>query len=201
MTRDNGQWHYLGRKLNVSAAVDFAYSVSKRADYTAIIVIGVDSENNVYVLDIDRFKTDKISEYFRHILDLLNRWDFRKLRAECTAAQSAIVSELKDNYIKPNGLALKIDEHRPNRHQGSKEERIAAILEPRYDNLQVYHYRGGNCQVLEEELVSYNPAHDDCKDCLAAAVEVAIKPSVSVRRTQGQENNVVFHPKFGGVAF
>ncbi len=118
-------------------------------------------------MDIDRFKTDKISEYFRHILDLLNRWDFRKLRAECTAAQSAIVSELKDNYIKPNGLALKIDEHRPNRHQGSKEERIAAILEPRYDNLQMYHYRGGNCQVLEEELVSYNPAFVYRKVCEA----------------------------------
>lgn len=201
MVREGGQWLYKGNKLNVSAAVDFAYSVSKRADYTAIIVIGVDSENNVYVLDIDRFKTDKISEYFKHILDLLNRWDFRKLRAECTAAQSAIVTELKDSYIKPNGLALKIDEHRPNRHQGSKEERIAAILEPRYENLQMYHYRGGNCQVLEEELVSHNPAHDDCKDCLAAAVEVAVKPSSTVRRHRSQDNNVVFHPKFGGVAF
>ena len=65
----------------------------------------------------------------------------------------------------------------------------------------MYHYRGGNCQVLEEELVSYNPAHDDCKDCLAAAVEVAIKPSMSAIRRNKTDNNVVFHPKFGGVAF
>ena len=200
LRQEAGKWYYKSKRLNVSAAVDFAYSTSKRADYTAIVVIGIDAENNIYVLDIDRFKTVKISEYFRHILDLLNRWDFRKLRAECTAAQSAIVKELKDSYIKPNGLALKIDEFRPNRHQGSKEERIAAILEPRYDNLQIYHYRGGNSQILEEELVSYNPPHDDCKDCLAAAVEVAVKPSSSLSGRK-RTNNVVFHPKFGGVAF
>ena len=131
LTNNSGSWYYKDRKLNVFAAVDFAYSIRKKADYTAIVVIGVDFENNVYVLDIDRFKTEKISEYFAHILDLLNRWDFRKLRAEVTAAQAAIVRELKDSYIKPNGLFLKIEENRPTRHQGSKEERIAAILEPR----------------------------------------------------------------------
>ena len=200
LTNNSGSWYYRDRKLNVFAAVDFAYSLKKRADYTAIVVIGVDFENNVYVLDIDRFKTDKISEYFAHILDLLNRWDFRKLRAEVTAAQAAIVQELKDSYIKPNGLFLKIEEHRPTRHQGSKEERIAAILEPRYDNLAIYHYKGGNCQILEEELVTRNPPHDDVKDALAACIETAVKPSSNSlnKKTHG---NVIYNSRFGGVGF
>lgn len=200
LTNTNGVWYYRDRKLNVFAAVDFAYSIRKKADYTAIVVIGVDFENNVYVLDIDRFKTDKISEYFAHILDLLNRWDFRKLRAEVTAAQAAIVQELKDSYIKPNGLFLKIEENRPTRHQGTKEERIAAILEPRYDNLSIFHYRGGNCQILEEELVTNNPPHDDVKDALAACIETAVKPNSNSlnRKTHG---NVIYNTRFGGVGF
>jgi hypothetical protein len=31
-------------------------------------VVGIDSENQIYVLDIDRFRTDRISEYFEHLL-------------------------------------------------------------------------------------------------------------------------------------
>jgi hypothetical protein len=199
LTNTHGSWYYRDRKLNVFAAVDFAYSLRRKADYTAIVVIGVDFENNVYVLDIDRFRTDKISEYFSHILELLNRWDFKKLRAEVTAAQAAIVQELKDSYIRPHGLMLKIEEHKPTRHSGSKEERMAAVLEPRYDNLSIYHYKGGNCQLLEEELVSNNPPHDDIKDALASCIEIAVRPSSNMHK-RTSSNNIVYSERFGGVS-
>ena len=139
------------------ASVDFAYTTGRRSDYTAISVVGMDSRRNIYILEIDRFKTDKISDYFDHIFHLYTKWQFRKLIAEVTAAQSAIVKELKSSYIVPNGLALSITEVKPTRHEGSKEERLSAILEPVYENQQVWHYRGGNCQVLEEELVAQFP--------------------------------------------
>jgi hypothetical protein len=199
LTNTHGSWYYRDRKLNVFAAVDFAYSLRRKADYTAIVVIGVDFENNVYVLDIDRFRTDKISEYFSHILELLDRWDFKKLRAEVTAAQAAIVQELKDSYIRPHGLMLKIEEHKPTRHSGSKEERMAAVLEPRYDNLSIYHYKGGNCQLLEEELVSNNPPHDDIKDALASCIEIAVRPSSNMQK-RTSNNNIVYSERFGGVS-
>ena len=174
LKQEDGHWKYKEERLNVFAAVDFAFSLSKRADYTAMVVIGIDNAGNIYILDIDRFKTDRISVYFEHILNLNTKWGFRKLRAETTVAQVAIVRQLKE-HIKEHGLALSIDEYRPNK--GSKEERIASILEPRYDNLVIWHYRGGNEQVLEEELSSRNPAHDDVKDALAAVVDMAVKPS------------------------
>jgi len=197
---DNGNWHYKGMKLNLVAAVDFAYSVSKRADWTAIVVVGVDADNNFYVLDIDRFQTDgRASVYFDHILDLYNRWSFRKLRAEATAAQASIIRTLKEDYIIPYGLSLKVEEVKPTRNQGSKEERMEAILMPRYDNGQIYHYPSGNTQILEEELISRNPAHDDVKDALATAIEGAIKPTF---RTQKKEssNVIVFNTRFRGRA-
>lgn len=181
LAQQNGFWYYKQQKLNVYAAVDFAFSLSKKADSTAIVVIGIDADNNIYVLDIDRFKTDRISEYFEHIFYLFTKWNFRKIRAEVTVAQQAIVTQLKE-MIKQHGLSLSVDEYRPNKSEGNKQERIAATLEPRYDNLQIWHYRGGNIQILEEELMSRNPPHDDVKDALASVIGVAVKPSKSVKR-------------------
>lgn len=186
---ENGYWFFKDQRLNVYAAVDFAFSLSKKADSTAIVVVGVDAQNNIYVLDIERFKTDRIVEYFEHILNLSNKWQFRKLRAEVTVAQQAIVKQLKE-LIKQHGLAISIDEFRPNKHQGNKQERISAVLEPRYDNLQIWHYRGGNIQILEEELSTRNPPHDDVIDALASAVDMAVAPSRNVNRQK--KSNIVW---------
>ena len=196
LTLERGSWYYKGSKLNLVASIDFAYSTRKTADYTAIVVIGVDGDNNVYILDITRFQTDKISEYFKQLLGLYNKWSFRKLRAETTAAQQAIVRSLKQDYLAPHGIMMKVEEVKPTRHEGSKEERMEAVLVPRYDNGQVYHYRGGNIQILEDELVSNNPPHDDIKDALATAIEGAVKPAKVVRKKE--EGNVVYHTRFGG---
>lgn len=121
------------------------------------------------------------------------------LRAEVTAAQQVIVRDLKDR-LRQNGSIIKVDDHRPNRHQGSKEERIAAALEPRYENLQVWHFKGGYTPVLEEELIMARPPHDDIKDCLAAAVETSKAPKE--RNTQQPMNMFarLTNPRFGGVS-
>jgi hypothetical protein len=50
------------------------------------------------------------------------------------------------------------------------------VLEPKYDNQQVWHYKGGNCQPLEEELTQRHPPHDDIKDALANAIAISIVP-------------------------
>lgn len=193
----DGAWWFKDRKLNVFAAVDFAYTLGKRSDSTCIVVIGVDSDMNYYILDIDRFKTDKISEYFQRILRSYEKFAFRKIRLEVTAAQSVIVKDLKDNYIRPYGLALSIEEFKPTRHQGSKEERVAAILEPRYANQQIWHYKGGNIQLLEEELTMRNPMHDDIKDTLATVIDMAVAPVSS--RQRPTSNVVPLHNRFGGI--
>lgn len=202
--RINGNWVVQGNKVNVFAAIDFAFSKRLKADYTAIVVIGVDGKNNVYLLEIDRFKTNLISEYFKHILSLHQKWDFRKLRCEVTSAQEIIVKDLKENYFKPHGLALSIEEFKPNRHQGSKEERLEATLQPRYSNKQMWHYHGGNCQILEEELILQNPPHDDVKDALASAISIAVAPVNASLLGQNRYDDFlkqVTHSRFGGIAF
>lgn len=202
LKRTEGRWHFRGNRLNVFAAVDFAYSFGRKADYTSIVVVGVDRYNNYYVLDVDRFQSALISEYFNHILRLHQKWDFRKIRAECTAAQQVIVNDLKQNYIKPHGLALSIEDHKPNRHMGHKQERMNAVLQPKYANRQIWHYVGGHCQTLEEELVLSNPAHDDVMDALANAIDIAIAPIGNAGSSGNNVTQLAFKPntRFGGVS-
>ena len=196
---NNEQVYYNGHKLNVFAGIDFAYTQGEKSDYTAIVVVGVDYQNNYYVLDIERFKTDRIKEYFDKILLMYKKWHFRKIRAEVTSAQGIIVRDLKENYIKPYGLMLSVDEHKPNSRTGSKEERIHAALSPRYDNGQMWHYTGGNCELLEGELVLQHPPHDDMKDCLAAVMEICVSPSMEIYGRQRDSLSTYVNSRFGGL--
>ncbi len=199
LKQENGIWFFGAKRLNVYAAIDFAFSKSKKADYTAIIVVGIDSDGYIYILDMARFKTDRIVDYYERVIDLHAKWQFKKLRAEVTVAQSIICNDLKDR-IRAEGMTIVIDEYRPTRVQGTKEERIAAILEPRYEALTIFHYKGGHTPALEEELLLARPQHDDLKDCLASVVEIA-KPPSSRLNVELHNNKVIFSNRFGGVAF
>jgi len=199
LEQSEGYWFYKQKKLNVFAAIDFAFSLKRKADYTSIVAVGVDADQQYYILDIDRFKTQSIKEYFDRIMMLHQKWEFRKLRAEVSVAQEVIVEDLKTNYIVPNGVILSVDSYRPSRHEGNKEERMLATLGPRYDNQQMWHYKGGYCSLLEEELKLQHPPHDDISDALTAAVDVAVAPSRRGWAGRRKQNNVVTHARFGGI--
>jgi len=198
LIRDGAVWTFKKKPLSTFAAIDFAFSLTNTSDYTAIVVIGMDVDGNIYVLDIDRFRTKSVSDYFSAILALHTKWGFRKIRAEVNAAQAVIVNELK-NLIRSEGLVLSIDETRPTRTDGMKEERILAGLLPRYENQSIWHFEGGLCLELEEELKQQRPRNDDIKDALYNAVSIASPP-----RKRISESNVIpitTHARFGGVSF
>ena len=195
----SGSWYYGDKLLYVYAAMDFAYTVNNHSDYTVIMVVGVDEDNNYYILDIDRFKTNKISVMYEKAETVYRKWRFKKLRCEVVAAQRLIVQQFKD-FMRSQNIVFTIDEYNPPRTM-SKAERIASTLEPRYSNNQIWHYKGGNCQILEEELMMNNPEHDDVKDALAACIEICKAPIMS--RTWGKRtgNVIQFNNKFGGVQY
>jgi phage terminase large subunit-like protein len=195
---EDGKWYARGKKLSIAAAMDFAFSKGKTSDYTAIVVVGLDSDGNYYVLDLDRFRTDRIDEMFEHLRILYSKWEFRKVRMEMTVAQATVAKELRDAYIKPYGLALSVEEFYPTKRDGDKEERISAVLAPRYANYQVWHYRGGHTQSLEDELVQRFPVHDDLSDALTNAISIVTPPLGG----KGTLSNVVAftpHRRFGGI--
>jgi len=193
----SGVWYLGDKMLHVYASMDFAYTMNETSDYTAIVVVGVDEDGYIYVLDIDRFRTNKISTMYDRVAQVYRKWKFKKLRAEVTAAQSLIVEQFKDHMRRQNVL-FTIEPYNPPRGM-KKEERIASILEPRYSNQIIWHYKGGNCQTLEEELLMSQPEHDDLKDALAAVVEIAKAP-IGNRASWGKKEKNVYHTRFGGLA-
>jgi phage terminase large subunit-like protein len=194
---EDGRWYVRGKKVAIVAAMDFAFTKHKTSDYNAIAVVGADADGNYYVLDLDRFKTDRIEEMFDHIRTLYSKWEFRKIRMEMTVAQATVAKELRDAYIKPNGLSLAVEEYYPTKRDGDKEERIAAVLAPRYANNQVWHYRGGHSQSLEDELVQRFPVHDDLSDALCNAVQILVPPVK--QRTDSNVYVLQSHSRFGGI--
>ena len=102
-------------------------------------------------------------------------------------------------FVRKDGLRLKVDEFRPSKREGSKEERIAAVLEHRYEEMDVWHFEGGWTTVLEDELILARPPHDDIKDALAAAVSIAVKPSRGMgNKMQDFMTAMVGGSRFGG---
>jgi hypothetical protein len=197
LTKRDGIWTFNGKPLAVFAAVDFAFSLRKTADFTVVVVVGVDSDGNIYVLDIKRKRTNKTTEYYQMIYDAHMKWGFKKIRAEVTAGQAVIAERIKDD-IRRDGLLLSVDEFRPTRTMGTKEERIHAALLPRYENRSIWHFAGGLCEELEQELIQYNPAFDDIKDALHSVMGIIRTPANAQRRTR--RNKVVSPPRVGGVA-
>jgi len=193
-----GKWQFNGRPLNVFAAIDFAFSLKASADYTALVVIGVDHDGNIYVLDCQRKRTNKTKDYYDMVYNAHMKWGFKKIRAEVTAAQEVIAERIKDD-IKADGLMLRVDKHRPTRVLGTKEERIQNTLLPYYDNNAVWHFEGGLCETLEQELVMDKPPNDDLKDALANAIEIMQIPMKQAHRRR--ERNVIYNSRFGGVAY
>lgn len=201
LSQSYGNWYFKDKRLNVYAAIDMAYSTKKNADYTALVVAGIDSHNNVYILDIERFKTDNVTEYFDKILKTYVKWGYRKIRTETgSSAQAPIIKSLKEDYIRPHGLALSIDDQKAPRNK-SKEERMEAALYPKYTNMKMWHYLGGNCELLEEELVQVRPRHDDIKDALACVMEIMVPPVNSSTQQMKTKSvgNVVYNSRFGGL--
>jgi len=199
---DHGDgWEYNGKPLSIFAAMDVAWSnitsAKGKRDYTAIAVIGIDADGFIYVLDLERFQTDKFDVYYEKVLALYRKWGFRKIQVETNAAGHFIEKELK-NYIRQNGDTLVVEGRAATRHEGKKEEKHAMITYPRYEMQSVYHGKGGLFSVLEEEITLKRPPHDDLLDALTTAISISKPPSNRKRHTTSEDTKVVFHPRFGG---
>jgi len=192
----DGDWYFKDHKLNIYAAVDFAFTDSTKSDYTAMAVIGRAHSGAIYVLDLVQFRTSRYEMYYTELMKLHRKWEFRKVKVESNAGANIIANFIKER-IREEGLRLTLDAKNTSSGSGKKEQRIAAALEPRYENGDMWHYKAGLIMELEEQLVQERPPHDDLKDALAAAVEISISPARFA--TNRKVVPLATHPRFGGV--
>jgi phage terminase large subunit-like protein len=203
LSRVGDTWYYNDKKLEVIGGMDLAWTDEtgkngKRADYTAIVIIGMDEDGFIYVLDAVQFKTSKYSVYYQHIAKLYDLWKFRKLYVEAESGGKFIIPEMQDR-VRENTLGLVIIGQTVPRNM-SKEERSAAILEPRYDNNTILHYKGGIIAELENQIVTLRPKFDDIRDGLVIAVKNIRKPVARVKKAPVAKtrNNIMGSRHFGG---
>ena len=192
----DGFYHIHGKKLNVTSAMDVAWTTNKGSDYTAIAVIGTDYEHNTFVLALDRFKTQDYDTYYKHVVGLYNEWGFRKLHIETNAGGHLVANELK-RLLRQNGAALVVEGKAATGNEGRKEEKHNAILIPRVKNGSLFFHKGGLTQVAIEEIVLERPPHDDLKDVLTAAIANAVAPA-RPRYESSTKSSIKFNSRFGG---
>lgn len=190
------------KKLKVYAAMDVAWTEStesggKRADYTAIAVIGVDSDGYYYVLDLDRFKTSSFCVYYDSIMRLANKWGFRRIKIESNAGGKFVANEV-ERMARENGAAMAVvTKSNAGASAKSKAMRQYAVVNPKYEMKCIFHRRDGLTSILEEEIILERPPHDDLVDALGMALEDA-KPPMKSKQYLDAEHKVITDARFGG---
>ena len=171
----DGFWEIDKEPLHVYAALDLATGIGSTADYSALLVGGIDRHGNRYVLQVYRYKTDKISKSLETLVEAYRQWQYRGLRIEVVSGFKLVAQDLADS-LGAKGIRIPIDFYTPPRNE-TKQVRVNGILEPLYQAGSIYHYKGGNCQIMEEELCSIAPMNDDCKDAWAMCCDL-MKPPI-----------------------
>ena len=172
-----------GKLMNKFVLIDPAMSLKKDADYTSMVVVGVDEYNNIFILDIVRSRMlphQLISEIFR----LRDKWSPTDFGLEQVAFQRVIGYSLReDDRFKRR--PFHITELKPN--DRTKDQRIKG-LQPLYENGKIFHKKSlpGNIY-LEDELVRFpRSTHDDVIDALSYAPDIIFpsKQRVSQNRSR-----------------
>jgi predicted phage terminase large subunit-like protein len=162
------------RKLTRFTAIDPAISLKDRADFTAIVTIGVDVLGKIYVLEVKRghFTEDQmVDELF-----LTNeRFHPLTIQIETVAFQKTLQHYIMKE-IKRRGHSLPLNEVLPESDE-SKEKRIR-LLQPMYMRSDIYHAKTvADIEYLEDELLRFPKGkHDDLIDALSYCVRASFPP-------------------------
>lgn len=158
-----------GKFMNHFLLIDPAISLKKDADYTAMVVPGVDEHSNIFIKDISRARmlpNEIINEIFR----LRDKWHLNEVALEQVAFQKVLGYSIReDPRFKKH--PFHIIELKPN--DRSKDQRIKG-LQPLYENGKIFHDQGlPNNIYLEDELVRFpRSSHDDIIDALAYVTDI-----------------------------
>lgn len=173
-----------GRLLNKFIMIDPAISTEREADYTAMVVVGVDEFGMVYVLDIvrDRLTPNDINnEVFR----LASIYSPIKIGIEDVAFQKSLQYSLTEEMHKRN----KYLPMQPLRPAGRNKDQRIRGLQPLYANGRILHSRHvEKIQFLEDELLRFpRGKHDDTIDALSYMLDIPVyKPK---RRNKENRTN------------
>ena len=152
--------------IEVYCGVDPASSLSMHADYFVIATIGVDYDNNKYILDVFR-KRISPAEQPQTIIDIYKKFRPRRMKIETTGYQEALrtaVRELmrKDSLYIP-GLEKGV------KPRTRKSERLLSLV-PMFAKKEFY-FRPEDLAAQQEFLSYPKGKHDDVMDAVWTALD------------------------------
>lgn len=151
------------RNLKYYAAIDFAISQKTTADYTVIVVVGVDEDGKIYVVEVDRGRWDA-KDIIDEMFYVQKKYNPELFTAEDGMIQKSIGPFLDDEMQKRN-VFININPKTPDRDKVSRARSIQGRLRlgtVKFDT-EAYWY-----PELQLEMITFpRGAHDDQVDALA----------------------------------
>ena len=159
--------------------VDPAISLEKDADYTAVVTVGMDQFQNIYVKNIVR-KRMTPDELIKILFELNEQYHPQEIAVEDVAYQKALQYYITQEMNRKQ-IYLPITQVKPANR--SKDQRIKG-LQPLYSNGKIFHAKiVANIQQLEDELLRFpRGKHDDVVDALSYALDIIYAPNRKVTR-------------------
>ena len=154
--------------IEVYGGVDPASSLSMRADFFVVTTIGIDNENNKYVIDIFR-KRCPPNEQPDIIIDLFKKYKHKKMKIETVAYQEALRTAVKEKMLDNNIYIPGLEKGVKPRNR--KSERLLSLV-PMVAKGQFY-FRPQDTEAQTEFLSYPKGKHDDIMDAIWTSLEGA----------------------------
>jgi predicted phage terminase large subunit-like protein len=184
---DSDGYHYLKNKdatipVNVFMGVDPASSVRKTADYSVIMPVAVDENNNRYILQYYRNRATPM-QLAENIIEYFKMFKPVKVRVESVGYQEMLREYLRQRCDEENifisGLEIK---ESPRTSKSSRLE----TMQPYFAQKKMYMME--TMEELKDELLLYpRGKHDDLLDGLFYATKKCFAPVHNETRTAKKE--------------
>jgi hypothetical protein len=182
------------KPINIFAGVDPATDSARRdSDFSVLLVVGVDADNNCYVLDYLRKRSlpvlgipgeDK-KGIVDHIFDYNKIYDPSLFCIEDTTMSKPVFQAINAEMRRRNDFTVKYCAEKPGNRM-SKRDRIQEILAQRFSVGGIYIKK--NHYDLQREVITFGPrmGHDDTIDALAYACKFANPPISMMKNKKGE---------------
>lgn len=168
----------LPKNLSIFSVCDPAVSQEEGADYSSIVTVGIDYDDNWYVLEVFRGQWT-VGELVLNLFFTFLKWKPITMSIEIIGQAQALMNpiyaeeEKRAKDGKPVYLPLVEIKSRP---PYTKEMRIRSVLQPRFERGKIFIRR--DMTDLEEELLRFpKSAHDDIIDPLTDLEEIGFTPN------------------------
>jgi len=162
-----GRYKMLPERCMIFGGSDLAISEKTSADYFVIVILAIDTQKNVYIIDLWR---DKISapKQFEAFKAEYNKHKFIAMGVESVAYQEAMTQFLQENTAVP---AKPVKVHK------DKVIRAHSVL-GMFENGKVFWPEGMDITDIVEEFCMFpEGVHDDMVDAVVMAINIAISTS------------------------